>query len=108
MAQYAFLKRQPVLVVEDEPILRMAALDMVESAGFEAIKATDATDAIRILEWRPDICIVFMDVDMPHGVDGLKLAVLVRKRWPPIHIIVTSGKSEVGTMALPGRLRVLW
>lgn len=101
MAQYAPLKRQPVLVVEDEPILRMAALDMVTDAGFDAIEATDATDAIRILESRPDIRIVFTDVDMPRGVDGLKLAALIRDRWPPIHVIVTSGKVEIGRMKLP-------
>ena len=102
MAQYAPLNRQPVLVVEDEPILRMAALDMVEEAGFDPIGATDATDAIRILESRHDIRIVFTDVDMPRGVDGLKLAAFIRERWPPIHIIVTSGKMEVGRMKLPG------
>ena len=101
MAQYAPLKRQLVLVVEDEPILRMAALDMVEDAGFEAVQATDATDAVRILETRPDIRIVFTDVDMPRGVDGLKLAALIRERWPPIHVIVTSGKAEIGRMKLP-------
>ena len=101
MAQYAPLKRQIVLVVEDEPILRMAAVGMVEDAGFEAVEATDATDAVRILESRPDIRIVFTDVDMPRGVDGLKLAALIRERWPPIHIIVTSGKAEVGKMVLP-------
>lgn len=101
MAQYAPLKRQPVLVVEDEPILRMAALDMVEDAGFETIAATDATDATRILETRPDIRIVFTDVDMPRGMDGLKLAALIRERWPPIHVIVTSGKVEISRMKLP-------
>lgn len=101
MAQYAPLNRQPVLVVEDEPILRMAALDMVEEAGFDPIGATDATDAIKILEMRPDIRIVFTDVDMPRGIDGLKLAAFIRERWPPIHIIITSGKMEVGRMKLP-------
>lgn len=101
MGQYAPLKRKVVLVVEDEPILRMAALDMVEDAGFEAVEATDATDAVRILEARPDIRIVFTDVDMPRGVDGLKLAALIRERWPPIHVIITSGKIEVAKMKLP-------
>lgn len=101
MAQYAPLKRQIVLVVEDEPILGMAALDMVETAGFEAVEATDAPDAIRILEACPDIRTVFTDVDMPRGVDGLKLAALIRERWPPIHIIVTSGKPGMGLMKLP-------
>lgn len=94
-------KRQLVLVVEDEPILRMAALDMVEAAGFEAVEATDATDALRILESRPDIRIVFTDVDMPRGIDGFTLAALVRRRWPPVHIIVTSGKAAIGHAPMP-------
>ena len=101
MPHYAPLKRQPVLVVEDEPILRMAALDMVEDAGFEAVEATDATDAIRVLETRPDICIVFTDIEMPRGIDGLRLAALIRERWPPIQVIVTSGKAAIGEMKLP-------
>lgn len=76
-----------VLVVEDEPLLRMAAIDMVESAGFEAVEAADATQAVEILQSRMDICIVFTDIDMPRGIDGLRLAALIRDRWPPIHVI---------------------
>lgn len=101
MTQAPMSKRQLVLVVEDEPILRMAALDMIRSAGFEAIEATDATDAVRILESRPDIRVVFTDVDMPRGIDGFALAVLVRRRWPPVHIIVTSGKAGIGQLSMP-------
>jgi CheY-like chemotaxis protein len=83
--------RPIVLIVEDEPLLRMMAVDMVEDAGFEAVEAADATEALRILETRLDIRIVFTDVDMPRGIDGMMLAALIRDRWPPIEIIVTSG-----------------
>ena len=93
--------RPIVLVVEDEPILRMAAVDLVEDAGFMAIEATDATDAIRILETRPDIRIVFSDIDMPRGIDGMKLAAAIRERWPPIHIILTSGHLHASDVDLP-------
>ncbi len=79
-----------VLVVEDEPILRMMAMDLVEEAGFRAVEATDATQAIEILERRSDIRIVFSDIDMPRGLDGMRLAALIRKRWPPIELILTS------------------
>lgn len=92
-----------VLVVEDEPLLRMAAVDMVEIAGFEAVEATDATHAVQILESRPDITIVFTDVDMPRGMDGVKLAALVRDRWPPIEIIVVSGHVNIEDIKLPAR-----
>ena len=90
-----------MLVVEDEAMLRMAAVDLIEDAGFEAIEASNADEAIRILEARTDIHIVFTDVDMPGSMDGLKLAEAVRGRWPPIEIIVTSGHRIVAVDDLP-------
>lgn len=92
-----------VLIVEDEPILRMMAVDMVEEAGFEAIEAADATEAVRILESRLDIRIVFTDIDMPRGMDGMMLAACIRDRWPPIEIILTSGKLRPPIEDLPVR-----
>lgn len=83
--------RQVVLVVEDEPLLRMMAVGFVEDAGYEALEACNADEAIKILEARGDIRLVFTDVDMPGSMDGLKLAAAVQHRWPPIQIIVTSG-----------------
>lgn len=83
--------RHVVLVVEDEPLLRMLAVDVVEAAGFEALEAADSTQAVGILEVRADIRVIFTDIDMPRGMNGVKLAAAVRRRWPPIGIIVTSG-----------------
>ncbi|MES5100258.1 response regulator [Agrobacterium sp. BA1120] len=80
-----------ILVVEDEPLLRLAAVDLVEAAGYEAVAAADATEAVAILEVRTDIRVVFTDVDMPRGVDGMRLAAIIRDRWPPIKVIVVSG-----------------
>lgn len=90
-----------VLVVEDEPVLRMLAVDMVEDAGYVALEAEDATEAVAILEARRDIAIVFTDVDMPGPMNGADLATCVRKRWPPIHVIVTSGHCTAGDLVLP-------
>ncbi len=95
--------RPVVLVVEDEPILRMMAVDLVEDAGFEVVEAVDADDALLILEKRLDIRIVFTDVDMPRGIDGMKLAALIRDRWPPIEIIITSGKLMPRPEDMPAR-----
>jgi len=92
-----------VLVVEDEPILRMLAVDVVEEAGLEPIEASDAAEAIAILEARQDIRLVFTDVDMPGGMDGLRLAACIRDRWPPIEVIVTSGKPLPRDLVLPAR-----
>ena len=92
-----------VLVVEDEPLLRMMAVDLVEDAGLVAVEARNADEAIEILEARTDIRIVFTDIDMPGSMDGLKLAIAVRGRWPPIEIIVTSGHYKVQAHELPAR-----
>jgi CheY-like chemotaxis protein len=90
-----------VLVVEDEPLLRMAAVDMIEEAGLQAVEARNADDAIQILEGRDDIRIVFTDIDMPGSMDGLKLAAAVRRKWPPISIIVVSGHRKPAMGELP-------
>ena len=92
-----------ILVVEDEPLLRMAAADMVENAGFIPVEAANATEAVRILESRLDVRIVFSDIDMPLGIDGMKLAALIRDRWPPIEIILVSGHVDPPRVDLPAR-----
>src|ERR1700754_1203378 len=93
--------RPVVLVVEDELLLRINAAEMVASAGFEVIEAANADEAIDILEARRDVTVVFTDIQMPGSMDGLKLARAVRGRWPPIKIIATSGRLNVGEVDLP-------
>jgi two-component sensor histidine kinase/CheY-like chemotaxis protein len=79
-----------VLVVEDEMMLRMRAVDMVEDAGFKAVEAINADDALAILQSRSDIELLFTDIQMPGSMDGLKLAFAVHERWPAINIILVS------------------
>jgi len=81
-----------VLVVEDEMLLRMRAVDIVEDAGFTPIEAGNADEALAILESRSDIVLLFTDIQMPGSMDGLKLAHTVHQRWPSINIILVSGK----------------
>jgi two-component system, response regulator PdtaR len=90
-----------VLVVEDEPLLRMLAVEVVEEAGFIAIEARDADEAVVLLESRSDITLLFTDINMPGSMDGLKLAYAVRNRWPPIKILVVSGKQRLQSPDLP-------
>ena len=94
-------KIQAVLIVEDEPLVRMGAVNIIEDAGFEVIEAASADEAMRILECRSDIRVVFTDIHMPGSMDGLKLAHAVRNRWPPIKIIVTSGRDLITKQDLP-------
>jgi two-component system, response regulator PdtaR len=105
--QNSAISRPVVLIVEDEFLLRMDAADMIRDAGFEIVEAGNADQAIAILEARPDIHIVFTDIQMPGTMDGLKLARFVRGRWPPIKIVATSGFVSVRKDDLPEGSRFL-
>ncbi|MBP1847830.1 CheY-like chemotaxis protein [Rhizobium petrolearium] len=94
-----------VLVVEDSPMIRMGAVDLVLSAGYEALEAGDADEAIRILQSRADIDLVFTDVQMPGTMDGIKLSHYIRDRWPPVKLIVASGAAIIEESMLPGGSR---
>jgi CheY-like chemotaxis protein len=93
--------RPVVLIVEDEPLLRFSGAEMVGDAGYDVVEAGSADQAIVILEARSDIHIVFTDIQMPGSMDGLKLAWFVRNRWPPIKLVVTSGRVAVAERDLP-------
>jgi CheY-like chemotaxis protein len=94
-----------VLIVEDEPLLRLLAVDIVEDAGFVALEARDADEAIALLESRPDITVLFTDINMPGSMDGLKLANAVRNRWPPIKLLLVSGQVRPQESELPSDSR---
>ena len=101
----SFINAAIVLVVEDDPLLLLHAMDVVIEAGLEPVSATNADEAIYLLESRDDIRIVFTDIDMPGSMDGLKLAAAVRGRWPPIEIILTSGHAAPRPVDMPARSR---
>lgn len=103
MGQTNPLTRWPVLVVEDEPVLRLDAISMVEDAGFEAVEAWSSADAIRLLEERLDIRLVYMDLDMPRSRKGIEIAAVIRERWPPIEIILTAAYFTRESVRLPER-----
>jgi two-component sensor histidine kinase/DNA-binding NarL/FixJ family response regulator len=94
-----------VLVVEDEMLLRMRAVDIVEDAGFNAVEANSADQALAILESRSDIALLFSDVQMPGTMDGLKLAHAVHHRWPSIKIILVSGQVTLSERERPADCR---
>jgi two-component sensor histidine kinase/CheY-like chemotaxis protein len=94
-----------VLIVEDEMILRMRAVDIVEDAGFNPVEAINADQAISILESRSDISLLFTDIQMPGSIDGLKLAHAVHDRWPAIKIILVSGQVKPSDAERPANSR---
>jgi CheY-like chemotaxis protein len=90
-----------VLVVEDEPLLRELAVSLVEEAGFAALEAGGADEAVAVLEARSDIAVLFTDIDMPGSMNGLKLAQVVGHRWPQIRTLVASGQLRPRSSELP-------
>lgn len=102
------LKRKTIiLVVEDDFLTRANAADMVRDLGFEAIEAADADQAVSFLERTDDITIVFTDIQMPGSMDGLALVALVRDRWPPVALLVTSGEVVPQARDMPSGTRFL-
>ena len=96
-----------VLVVDDEPLIRMSAADMLADAGWTALEAADAAEGLELLEAHPEVTVLFTDINMPGEMDGLDLARRVHQLRPDVHLIITSGKLRPGRGELPGEGRFL-
>lgn len=94
-------KGTTVIVVEDESLVRLDIVMSLEDEGFIVIEASNADEAIDLLNAHPEIRLMFTDIDMPGSMDGLKLAAAVRDRWPPVKIIVASGHRQLSDRLLP-------
>ena len=94
-------QRTTVLVVEDEPIVMMDAVQSLQDAGFEVVDAYDGEHALIRLEERPDIAALFTDVNMPGSVDGVALARMAHERRPDMVLVVTSAATKVRSIDLP-------
>jgi CheY-like chemotaxis protein len=90
-----------VLVVDDEALLRWHAADLLSSAGYQVVEADDAATALRIIEDRGDIRLLFTDVQMPGRQNGLDLAREVHERWPNVLLLVTSGGVQIADSEIP-------
>jgi CheY-like chemotaxis protein len=88
-----------ILVVEDETFINMFISEELEEVGYTVLTAGNADQAITLLETHDVRCI--FTIDMPGSMDGLKLAAAVRNRWPPIDIIITTGKSKPESREMP-------
>jgi two-component system, response regulator PdtaR len=99
--------RPVVVIAEDEALLRMTAADILDEAGYETIQAADADAALAILKCRPDVSVLFTDIQMPGPLDGLELARLVHERWPEVLLLITSGNTFPPRGAIPDDGRFL-
>jgi CheY-like chemotaxis protein len=97
-----------VLVVEDEPLVRIFVADFMDEAGFKVLEAADADEALTVLKARPDVQAIISDVEMPRGsINGFALARTVREQWPGIGIVITSGRERPGPEELPEEVAFL-
>jgi CheY-like chemotaxis protein len=91
-----------VLVVEDEPLLRMMAVDALAEEGFKTMEAGSATEALTLCNARPKaVDVLFTDIRMPGSMDGLELAHKIHERWPWITILIASGNIFLNHEELP-------
>ena len=90
-----------VLIVEDEPLVRMTNLDILHEAGFRVVDANDADEAFEVLRRRDDVRAVLTDVDMPGSMNGFEFARLVTQGWPEVGVLVISGKTRPGQSDMP-------
>lgn len=90
-----------VLVVEDEPLIRMDAVELIEEAGFPTYEAGTADAAIALLQRHDDIGVLFTDIEMPGSMDGLSLAGHVHDGWPGVVILIASGVIQMDDGAMP-------
>ena len=90
-----------ILVVEDEALVRFVAADLLEEGGFAVAEAANAENAIRVLENRPDVQLLFTDVQMPGAFDGLELVRRVHERWPHIRLVITSARARPHPSDIP-------
>lgn len=93
-----------ILVVEDEALIRLHAAIMLEDDGFDVVEAENADAALKLLETRDDVRLLFTDIRMPGSCDGMDLARKVHARWPHILLVITSAharptQAEMPTMA---------
>jgi DNA-binding NtrC family response regulator len=90
-----------ILVVEDDALIRLGLMSLLEDEGFQSFGARNADDAIERLKGDAGIQLLITDVDMPGSMDGVRLAHYVRDRWPPVKLVVISGKVGLSSVSLP-------
>lgn len=95
------LKKSVVLVVEDEPFIRMVTTEFLIDEGFAVLEAENATQAISALEDNNGVDVLFTDIDLKDRIDGIELMSVVADRWPEVRIFAASGAVILTPSAMP-------
>jgi CheY-like chemotaxis protein len=96
------------LLVDDDILIRMDAVEILEQAGFRVLDAEHGDAAFELLKVQhPEIVLLFTDVQMPGRLDGFALAHKVATSWPHISIVVASGHVSPGPGSMPVKARFI-
>jgi CheY-like chemotaxis protein len=100
MSKDAIAGHPTILVTEDDDLLRLYTSELLEDSGYTVVEADNAEEALKVMEVRKDVRLLFTDIQMPPGCDGLELARQVHERWPKVLLLITSrqivpAKSEI-------------
>jgi CheY-like chemotaxis protein len=95
-----------VLVVEDDELVRLNNCELLEQSGLKVLEASDADEAMALLETHPEIKVLVTDVKMPGWMSGIDLARQAAKKWPDICIMVTSAYYTAEDGDLPDNMTV--
>ena len=101
MGQRHVEQRPTVLVVEDEPLVRIVAAEVLDEAGYCVLEAGDGDEALDVLASHGEVQLLFTDLNLPGSIDGLALAEIVHRRWPHIRLLVTSGRRRLSDGQIP-------
>ena len=94
MTQDTIADHPTILVAEDDGFLRLMTSGLLEIHGYTVVEADSAEEALRVMERRKDVRLLFTDIQMPPGCDGLELAREVHSRWPKVRLVITSGRVQ--------------
>ena len=83
-----------VLVIDDEPTIRMLIVEVLREAGYRAVEAFDAPSGLRALESLSRIDLLITDVGLPGGLNGRQIADAARVRRPDLKVLFITGYAE--------------
>jgi len=94
MTQNISADHPTILVAEDDAFLRLITCELLVDHGYTVVEADNAEAALKVMEQRKDVRLLFTDIQMPPGCNGLELAREVHNRWPNVRLVITSGQVQ--------------
>jgi CheY-like chemotaxis protein len=89
---------ETVLVVDDEPAIRMLVVEILEELGYRVLQAAEGKTAVQILESDEPVSLLVTDVGLPGGMNGRQLADAARQRDPHLRVLFITGYAETAVM----------